>query len=1247
MSSASTLCGGPVGGCRRARPDARVLLLAVFAMGVCLLAISVAPALAVRGHVFEREFGGPGSGDGQFAEPGGVAVSEATGDVYVADKGDSRIEFFNEKGEFQGQFNGSGAFPNEEGRAAPEPLLFEGGNGAWGSVAVDSACALHKPALTEATTPKCGEFDPSNGDVYVPTGEFNEMKIDKFSATGAFIGQLVVPLPPGASSSGVVASVAVDPRGELWVLSKPSSGGTPVFVDSFSNAAVNEFEQARGLARPIPQDALAVDSSDDFFLAEDNGGLDIHEIFEYAAGGAAPSRSTGELPGQVSEQGLAADPATGELYVEDHASFERLGPDLALIERVALQGENGRGIAVNSASGRVYVSDAVSDRVGVYELEPPAVPVVREQAASGVTSSSASLSGEVNPRSETGEPQTASWFEYTSLERFTREGWAGATKTPVSELEATYDASRLSTELEGLTAGTTYRYRLVASNALGVTEGETSGKGEELVRSFTTQSPGVFPLPDERGWELVSPPAKLGAALFGLGAVGNQFATQAAADGGVLTYVASAPTEDDALGNGGATQVFSWRSPGGGWSSRDLSVPHEQATALTEHPEYPLFSTDLSLAALQPLGGFIPCTSEGLVCLSGQASEQTAFLRSNFPAGSPGAPCVLEAGTDCYRPLVTGAGPFANVPAGTVFGVKEGGRIAASQACPPNPFCGPQFEAASPDLSHVVLNSQAELTVGSGASPEGLFEFSGATGALAFIGHGQVGAGRAGEANNSLTASAHAVSTDGSRVIFNGESPDGRRGLLLRDTASEETLRLAGSQAVFLMASSDGSRVFFTSDTGGPLEECEILEGEGGLQCNATGKPLDLTPGGSILAPIPGASEDGSYVYFASGSVLTGEPNARGETAGECPGGPQQHCTNLYVLHEGTIRLVAVLSGNDSPDWGHNSYLQGGRNIVSPNAAVSALTARVSSDGRWLAFMSERSLTGYDNLDVKSGRPDEEVFLYDAASARVLCASCNPTGGRPSGVTAGSLANTPDAGFSETWPEQQGLAASVPGWSNILYQSRYLSNGGRVFFDSADALVPQDTNNAEDVYQWEPALGAGIESEGAPVGDTCTPATPGYEPASQGCVALLSGGDSSAPSGFLDASENGGDVFFLTAAPLSKRDLDTSYDIYDARINGGEPPIPVPPVCVGDSCQPTVAPPLALTLPTLTLASSGNFAPLETKQPPKPKPETRAQKLAKALNVCRKLKSRPKRARCERAAHKKFGPAKKAKKAKR
>jgi len=57
------------------------------------------------------------------------------------------------------------------------------------------------------------------------------------------------------------------------------------------------------------------------------------------------------------------------------------------------------------------------------------------------------------------------------------------------------------------------------------------------------------------------------------------------------------------------------------------------------------------------------------------------------------------------------------------------------------------------------------------------------------------------------------------------------------------------------------------------------------------------------------------------------------------------------------------------------------------------------------------------------------------------------------------------------------LAASLPGWTRItaskaLYQSRYLSNSGRLFFNAADSLAPVDSNGTEDVYEYEPPASA-------------------------------------------------------------------------------------------------------------------------------------------------------------------------------
>ncbi len=47
-----------------------------------------------------------------------------------------------------------------------------------------------------------------------------------------------------------------------------------------------------------------------------------------------------------------------------------------------------------------------------------------------------------------------------------------------------------------------------------------------------------------------------------------------------------------------------------------------------------------------------------------------------------------------------------------------------------------------------------------------------------------------------------------------------------------------------------------------------------------------------------------------------------------------------------------------------------------------------------------------------------------------------------------------------------------------------MSNSGRLFFDSPDALVPQDINGLEDVYEYEPT-GEGSCTEATRVGYVC------------------------------------------------------------------------------------------------------------------------------------------------------------------
>jgi hypothetical protein len=757
---------------------------------------------------------------------------------------------------------------------------------------------------------------------------------------------------------------------------------------------------------------------------------------------------------------------------------------------------------------------------------------------------------------------------------------------------------------------------------------------------------------------MVSPPEKHGALIepIGEGVVGNGTVIQAAPNGQAITYVADAPTESNAQGYDNLQQVMSVRGPDG-WSTQDIALAHEHATGVSVGfgYEYRAFSEDLSEAVVQPFGSFIACGQSSVPCLSPQASEQTAFLRANT--------------TGTYTPLVTRTNdtsePFQ--PFGESTLPVEGGGPAQ---CPPLQFCGPRFVAGTPDLGHVVLFTHVALT--STPTPEGgLYEWGAGQLSLVSVLPTDEGGGPAGGepslGGGEVGQNARdAISPDGSRVVWHTSGA-----LYVRDVPRGESVRLdvlqpggtgrgEAAEAVFQDASVDDSRVFFTdtqrltADSGArqslklaDLYECGVGVGTGGeLECDLADLTPRSTSGESAgVQGVLGVSEDGSYVYFVADGVLeNGGVPVAGAVQGTCNGlvSPGKLC-NLYVRHDGVTSLVAVLSGEDQPDWGLPELEQ--------------LTSRVSPDGGWLAFMSDRSLTGYDNHDVLSGKPDEEVFLYDAGAGRLVCASCNPSGARPVGALdrrePGPLVD-PEGVWNGVSGVGRWLAGSVPGWSPFAsrlarYQSRYLSDNGRLVFDGHDALVPGAVGGSWMVYEWEP-VGVG----------GCGVGVVGFEPGVGGCVGLVSSGVDGEESAFLDASatggrdaegrEGGGDVFFLTTAKLVLADFDTDYDVYDAHecsvgfacLGAG---VEQSLVCVTEgSCKAAVTPqPSIFGAPaSATFSGIGNVA-----TPPAVKPVvlSRAQKLAAALKACRVKASKHKREVCEAGARKRYGPVKKAKKA--
>jgi DNA-binding beta-propeller fold protein YncE len=1174
------------------------------------LAVSVSPALAARGHVFCEQCSFTPEGAHAFKEPSGVAVNEATGDVYVVDKGNNRVEYFTAKGEYQGEFNGSTtpatSFDKPEG------------------IAVDNSCVLRHLA-----EPKCKEEDSSSGDVYVV--DAGHSVVDNFSATGEYRGQIT----EAEAGNEELTGVAVDAVGTVGVL----SDGHRVyrFSDMQPNVSIGDIVLVAFSFVPAGP-SLAIDSEGNFYFrlrelgpklrVQKNGptGAELIEEIDHEESSAVAAN-------QVTNQSFVDNLTTVRVSEPEGTEAERLGEEAGVKHLV-----QGTGVAVNAGagssegSGSVYVADAGTGQVVVFGLTEPAVPSVGGESVSEVSADSADLGAEVDPNSEPGEQATAYRFEYGPCLTATTCAESGyGSETPAKTLAAGFEVQAVSVHVAGLTASTTYHFRALANNG----HGEATPGLEQV---FTTQSAGgPLVLPDNRGWELVSPPDKQGSLIEPIEETG---VVQAAADGDGVTYLANAPTEADPEGYANEVQVLSRRGMGGtpSWSSLDIAIPHPAAAGkgVGAGPEYSFFNPDLTLSAVQPAGEFNPL-------LSGEASESTAYLHV---LTVPAEACTPA--TSCYVPLVTRANDTADQP----FGEAEK-CLRAEGSEGRHAVCGPRFQGATEDLSHVVLSSKAPLTPNAGFKQ--LYEWS--AGALAHVTvlSGGEPAPEDAHLGSESEGTRGAISSDGTRIVWS--TPDG---LYQRDTAppgstvqldkAEEPMpgHLCGEcesgGGSFQFASSDGTRVFFTdehklTEDSGARSESGHLKAD--LYEYDFNKPVgerltDVTPkhgaeSAEVQGGILGASTDGEYVYFVADGVQSETPNSRGQSAQ--PGHP-----NLYLRHGTSTIFITTLASGDANDW---------------NEGLPHQPTRVSPNGQFLELMSEARLTGYDNRDVATGKPAAEVYLYDATANSLVCASCDPTGARPVGVEYEKLDshNGGLVGGHDTWKSSALVAANVPGWTVSIgitgarYQPRYLSNSGRLFFNTVNALVPQDVNGTQDVYEYEPL---GLENtEGKSV---CEASNPEFSAASGGCVSLISSGASAQESAFMDASESGDDVFFLTSAKLSPLDVDTSRDIYDAHVcTTAEPCITFPnaqsPPCTTEaSCKaaPTPQPSIFGSPSSQTFQGLGNPAPAAAVKA-KAKPLTRAQKLAAALKVCKKDRSKAKRAKCEKTAHKNYGPLKRAK----
>jgi hypothetical protein len=1039
-------------------------------------------------------------------QPGGVAINQAAGTVFVADN-------IGENGPHvaiyaAGAIEGDGPLEEfgagEIAKAYPYPY----------GIAY-SAQGKGEIYITETSSNQVRTFVPSNGSPPPVVEKCSTTAITPVSAAvgctvnpnGAEVAEWHVEYgepgnPPsntlGGELSGPPSEVhepleSLNPQREYrWrLLAKNKSGqteGRGIFTTPSAVEGVGACSAA-----VVENESAALKASLEPNLATEPG---VEYFFEYGknvSGSGSYEHQTPvvelKIPGEV----RATVGQGAETPLESHTLY------------------HCRLVAQRKIKTNIYETDGIS---GEYTTLGP--PIVSEEFFSEVGVSSAKVDAQVDDEGFSGIKGASSYqYEYgpcpEPYEQSTCTASPYPSRTPPENLDAAEEDQPAPSQLTQLSENTYYHVRIAATDVRGTSHGP-----ELILHTFaaTTSS-----LPDGRVYEMVTPPKNENAnvnvpATFGRqhgGGVSTNLPFQAALDGDAVAYVGD-PTSggNGNVGTGGGNEYLARRSLGGGWRQYDIQPP-----AYVE-PIYQAFSNDLSI------GIFNSCVQAGedlpALAPGGLEREYQDLYTTGLPL-TPGG----------YRPFFS-AYPANNQPPSNfgAFEVKSYEEVCSNGI----EVYALAYAGASSNLSHLLFEANGALTpeATGGGGENNLYDSVG--GRLHLVNvlpngtpdpNATFGWGVPNHA--SIPDFSHVISSDGSHIFWT-DLNTGYLYMREHDATPEARTVLISEGGRFWTASADGSKVFFTD---GELYEYN-------LQAPAGKRLTDLTPGVNVRGVV-GTSENGEYVYYVNGSY------------------------ELDLWHEGAVHnptLIAALSPAD------NSIEPPGGEVEAGDwrPGLGSRTAEVTPDGHAVVFMSRAGMrtanfpAGYENRGLA------EVYIYEAGSGELFCASCDPSGEPPS--------SPPSAGEA---------AAFLPASHSNTYVPRWVSEGGgRVFFDSEMPLLKQDTNGVQDVYEWE------RDEEG-----TCREI--------RGCVYLLSGGGSASKSWLLDSSSSGHDVFIITRAQLTAQDQNDDYNVFDARIGGVEQSSPVG--CSGAACQgvPPAAP-IFSTPSSVTFNGVGNFLPHETESPP-------------------------------------------------
>jgi hypothetical protein len=249
-----------------------------------------------------------------------------------------------------------------------------------------------------------------------------------------------------------------------------------------------------------------------------------------------------------------------------------------------------------------------------------------------------------------------------------------------------------------------------------------------------------------------------------------------------------------------------------------------------------------------------------------------------------------------------------------------------------------------------------------------------------------------------------------------------------------------------------------------------------------------------------------------------------------------------------------------------------------------------------------------------------QIYRYDNVEHIVQCVSCaSPFNAKPA---APALLDGVDG-----MPELKG---GSPEYTAVS------ANGEFAFFTTTAALVPQDVDGEIEVDGGEPL---NLHQEYLDTGNSTSPSSDIYEWRAdgvdgcahrQGCLALITDGRGGYMNLLLGSADEGRDVFIYSRSVLSPgaHGAEGSIgegNIYDVRIDGGEPPLAQRPVeCEGDSCSSPLAAPSDATPSSLTFTGEGDVKPAPAAKPvvKSTKPKTKSEKKTKKRSQRKSKKKR-------------------------